>query len=391
MFSSTPSLHHVFRRSLAHLIGAAFALMASAAWADEYSDVSRLIRANQLVEAQTKADLFLSTKPKDPQMRFLKGVILNERGKPLDAIAVFTKLTQDYPELPEPHNNLAVLYASQNQYDKAKASLEAAIKTNPSYSTAHENLGDVYAKLASIAYGKALQLDGGNPAVPPKLALIKEIFTTNKAGVTTPAATPPASTVTASVPANTATAAKPSTTPTTPTPPVQVAVNKTPPAVVPPVTAPPAAVKPSPVVTPVAAPPVVPATPVTAAPAPANKSTPVDNDADAKQKAEDAVKAWAAAWAGKDLKRYFAAYGSAFDPPGNMSRSAWEEERKLRIQGKSRISVKLSALQTTVSGKTAVVKFRQDYQADALVVSSRKTLTLTKVGERWVITKEAAA
>jgi tetratricopeptide (TPR) repeat protein len=386
MFSSTLSLHHVFRRSLANLIGAALVLMATLAWADDYTDVSRLIRAGQLVEAQTKADLFLSTKPKDPQMRFLKGVILNERGKPLDAIAVFTKLTQDYPELPEPHNNLAVLYASQNQYDKAKASLEAAIKTNPSYSTAHENLGDVYAKLASIAYGKALQLDGGNPAVPPKLALIKEIFTTNKA-----VATAPASTVAANVPSNAANAAKPSTTPSTPVPPVQVAINKTPPAAVvtPAVTPPAAAAKPSPAVAPVIAPPVVPAVP--AAAAPAGKPAPVDNDADAKQKAEDAVKAWATAWSGKDLKRYFAAYGSAFDPPGNMSRSAWEEERKVRIQGKSRISVKISALQTTVSGKTAVVKFRQDYQADALVVSSRKTLTLTKVGERWVITKEAAA
>jgi ketosteroid isomerase-like protein len=387
MFSSTPILHHVFRRSLANLIGAALVLMATLAWADDYTDVSRLIRAGQLVEAQTKADLFLSTKPKDPQMRFLKGVILNERGKPLDAIAVFTKLTQDYPELPEPHNNLAVLYASQNQYDKAKASLEAAIKTNPSYSTAHENLGDVYAKLASIAYGKALQLDGGNPAVPPKLALIKEIFTTNKAAATVPAAAPPASTVAASVPANTATAAKPSTMPSTPVPPVQVAVNKTPPAAVvtPAVTPPAAAAKPSPV----AAPPVASVTPALAAPA--SKPAPVDNDADAKQKAEEAVKAWATAWSGKDLKRYFAAYGSAFDPPGNMSRSAWEEERKVRIQGKSRISVKISALQTTVSGKTVVVKFRQDYQADALVVSSRKTLTLTKLGERWVITKEASA
>jgi tetratricopeptide (TPR) repeat protein len=109
-------------------------------------------------------------------MRFIKGVIYSESGKPNDAIATFTKLTEDYPELPEPYNNLAVLYASQNQLDKARTALEMAIRTNPSYSTAHENLGDVYAKLASQAYSKALQLDSNNQAVQPKLSLIRELF-----------------------------------------------------------------------------------------------------------------------------------------------------------------------------------------------------------------------
>ncbi len=97
------------------------------------------------------------------------------------AISTFTKLTEDYPELPEPYNNLAVLYAGQGQYDKARMALEMAIRTNPSYSTAHENIGDVYARLASQAYNKALQLDSSNMAVPPKLALIREVFKPNLA------------------------------------------------------------------------------------------------------------------------------------------------------------------------------------------------------------------
>jgi tetratricopeptide (TPR) repeat protein len=109
-------------------------------------------------------------------MRFLKGVIQTESGKPADAIGTFTKLTEDYPELPEPYNNLAVLYAGQSQFDKARAALEMAIRTNPSYATAHENLGDVYAKLASQAYSKALQLDSNNTGVQPKLALIRDLF-----------------------------------------------------------------------------------------------------------------------------------------------------------------------------------------------------------------------
>jgi tetratricopeptide (TPR) repeat protein len=65
-------------------------------------------------------------------------LILTEQGNSKEAIEIFTKLTQDYPELPEPYNNLAVIYASQGQYDKARAALEQSIRTHPSYATAYE-------------------------------------------------------------------------------------------------------------------------------------------------------------------------------------------------------------------------------------------------------------
>jgi len=146
------------------------------ACADDYADVGQLLRQGKQAEALAKADQYLNGKPRDPQMRFLRGVILTAQGKTADAITTFTRLTEDYPELPEPYNNLAVLYAGQSQFDKARAALEMAIRNNPSYSTAHENLGDVYAKLASQAYSRALQLDAGNTALQPKLALIRELF-----------------------------------------------------------------------------------------------------------------------------------------------------------------------------------------------------------------------
>ena len=90
-------------------------LGASAAHADDYTDVNRLIGAKQFPEALTKADKYLAGKPRDPQMRFLKGVIQSETAKTGDAIETFTQITQDYPELPEPYNNLAVLYAGQTK------------------------------------------------------------------------------------------------------------------------------------------------------------------------------------------------------------------------------------------------------------------------------------
>ncbi len=317
------------------------ALSATVAHADDYADVNILVRAGKLAEALAKADQYLASKPRDPQMRFIKGVIQTEAGKPADAISTFTQITQDYPELPEPYNNLAVLYAGQSQFDKARAALEMAIRTNPSYATAHENLGDVYAKLASQAYSKALQLDGGNTGVQPKLALIRTLFAPDAKGQK-PSANPPAASVVATTPVAKAPVASP----------------------------PPAATVPA-----AAAP--------TATPAPPAAAAAGEKDV------ETAVRGWASAWAAKDMAGYLASYGKEFDPPGNTSRKAWEDERRSRIVGKSTINVKLSDLTITVNGNKAVAKFRQAYSADALNVNSRKTLELVKSGDRWVIVRES--
>lgn len=333
----------------------AAALSVPLAHADEYGDVNQLVRSGKFSEALTKADQYLAAKPRDPQMRFLKGVIQTESGKPTEAIATFLRLTEDYPELPEPYNNLAVLYAGQSQYDKARAALEMAIRTNPSYATAHENLGDVYAKLASQAYSKALQLDSSNTGVQPKLGLIRDLFAPGAKGVrpAAPAAASPA------------------------------AATKVPALVV----KPPASVPVAPAPAVVAAAPVKPAV-VAAAPAAVPQPAPASPSA-AEKDVDAAVRAWAAAWSSKDMGRYLAAYGKEFDPPGDQSRKTWEEDRRSRIVGKSRISVTLNNLEIQVSGNKAVAKFRQDYRADALNVSSRKTLDLVKAGDRWVIVKES--
>ncbi|WP_296527481.1 tetratricopeptide repeat protein [Rhodoferax sp.] len=317
----------------------ALACTTSIAYADDYGDVNQLLHAGKLGEAMVKAESYLATKPADPQMRFLKGVIQRNLGKQAEAIATFTKLTEDYPELPEPYNNLAVLYAGQNQFDKARAALEMAIRTNPSYATAHENLGDVYARLASQAYNKALQLDGANPAVPPKLALIRELFGPNNKG---------------QHPTTAAAVAKPAT----PAPTAPAAV--------------------------------VSATPL-ATPAPVATAKPAASDSSAKEakEVEDAVQAWARAWAAKDMTAYLGAYGREFDPAGKQSRNAWEAERRNRIVGKNTISVKLDNVSVTVNDSQAVAKFRQDYRSGTLAVSSRKTLDLVKTGNRWLIVKES--
>ena len=338
------------------LLALAAALVACSAWADDYSDVNQLLRSGKHSEALAKADQYLAAKPRDPQMRFLKGVIQTEAGKPADAISTFNKLTEDYPELPEPYNNLAVLYAGQSQFDKARAALEMAIRTNPSYATAHENLGDVYAKLASQAYSKALQLDAGNTGVQPKLALIRELFAptgkTPQARAAMPAPAP--------IPA-----------------PVVVAKAPSPPSASGPVAQ-------------VPAPAPAPAAVVAAAPPAAVGFAPSGSaGTGGAREVEAAVQAWAAAWASKDMGGYLGAYGKEFDPPGRMSRKVWEDERRARITGKKSISVKLSDVVVSINGNKATARFKQAYSADSLNISSRKTLDLVRTGDRWLIVRES--
>ena len=353
----TRLLHHGVR-----LLALPALLAASLAHADDYSDVNQLLRLGKYPEALTRADQYLAGKPRDPQMRFLKGVIQSESGKPSDATATFVKLTEEFPELPEPYNNLAVIYASQGQYDKARIALEMAIRTNPSYATAQENLGDVYARMASQAYNKALQLDAGNAAVQPKLALIHELVSTTpaaSAGKPAPAAKPMA-TVAAAAPAP---AAVPASAPAAPAAPA------------------PSTPSPAPAVTPAPAP--------AAAPTPAPAPAPVAANSAAQKSVETAVHAWASAWAAKDMGAYLGAYDKSFAPPNKASRKTWEQERHARIVGKNTIDVKISDLSITVNGPQATARFRQDYSAGKFKASSRKTLELLKSGERWLIVRES--
>jgi Flp pilus assembly protein TadD len=144
--------------------------------ADDYAPVNRLLRDGQLSEAMAKAEQYLAANPRDPQMRFLKALIQQDGGQREAAIITYETLIQDYPELPEPYNNVAVLYASQGRFEKAREALEMATRNSRSYAIAHENLGDVYARLASEAYRQALQLDAANTTVGPKLALIRQLI-----------------------------------------------------------------------------------------------------------------------------------------------------------------------------------------------------------------------
>jgi tetratricopeptide (TPR) repeat protein len=143
----------------------------------ELQKVQQLMAAGQLKAALARADEHLVKNPRDAQMRFVRGVILTEMKDPAAAREVFERLNQDFPELPEPYNNLAVLYAAQGQLDRARTLLETALSVRPDYATALENLGDVYLQMSADAYQRASRLQPANRTIASKLALTRELIT----------------------------------------------------------------------------------------------------------------------------------------------------------------------------------------------------------------------
>lgn len=324
------------------LIGAL--LQGTTANADDLQDATQLFQQGQQAQALDKVNNYLLNnkplnKPKDAKGRFLKGLIFTGQNKTADAIQVFSDLTRDFPELPEPYNNLAVLYASQGQYDKAKAALELAIRSHPNFVTAHENLGDIYVKMASQAYERALKLDSSNTATQAKLAMIKDMFSDkphNKYGAQQNPATKPVAESDKVV---------------------------------------------MPMMTPKANAPLA-ATPATADTAPGSPAA-------AKQAVQDAVEGWAAAWSSKNAHKYLSYYATDFKTPDGESRSSWMSTRKESINHPKHIEVKLSSVSVDLTDSThATVKLHQDYHADTVRTSVGKTLLMVKSGNSWLIQEE---
>jgi len=295
-------------------------------------DVRELLSEGQLEQALQAVDTYLQQAEDDRQGRFVKGVVLSELGRTDEAIAVFEQLVQDYPDLPEPHNNLAVLYASRGDLDNARDSLLQAITIHPSYGIAHENLGDIYARMAEVAYQRAVELDKANDAARRKLAQLSDVTSLAGAG--------------------------------------DVA-------------------KPPPVPTPAAA------AAMAVAPAPVPASTPASGRAGTSpagapvRELRDTVLAWAGYWSNQDVGAYLASYAADFKPARGLSRSDWESQRRQRLKKPASIQVRISDFAVTrASGSSATVRFAQSYRSSTYSDRVRKQMELRRSGGSWKILSE---
>lgn len=254
----------------------------------------------------------------DIQTRFAQAVLAAEQNRTQEAIDLFSALVRDYPYQPEITNNLAVLYAAKGDDIKAAQVLQQVVQASPNYATGHENLGDIYARMAQNSYAQAMRLDGTRQNVQSKLALAQKI------GQVTPHVPRPAN-------------------------------------------AKPVSIQPS-----------------TAAIERQNKLPADAGHADVEQ----AVQAWAQAWASQNIQAYYAAYSPNFEPPAGTTQAEWKAVRRQLIVNKPSIALATRNLQVQHQGDRATAHFLQDYTAGTIQSKTRKTLQFERVGGQWLIVRE---
>jgi tetratricopeptide (TPR) repeat protein len=319
----------------------------------------------------TKGDVF--------ELSFYKGLLNLKREQWDAALASFSVIPTSSAYYLAARNNMATVYASQGQLVQAKSTLEEALKAQQPLDLMYKNLNNLKTHIASKNYASALQILEGNT----KLSLL---VSTNGLSALTPKA--PADSVLAAATKTPEVVTRPATTPApTPVPPVA--------------TAPAPAPVPAPVATPAVAPP-TPASPVPPAAErnadkkPANKpdapSASSSEDDELAKGATQALQIWAQAWEKKDMDRYFGAYVVGFTPPDGKSNAQWVKDRQARILSKGNIKIQISQIESTPLGKNSVrLRYKQNYQADQLKVSSVKTVDMKLVDQRWLITSERAS
>ena len=321
-------MKRIFRVAAAVTI---FAIAGSALGAAALDQAQSLINSGQYQQALTVLDSHLKQAPQDAEARFTRALVLVKLGREDDALKAFSDLTRDYPQLPEPYNNLAVLYAQRGDYEKSRDALEAALATHPSYATAHENLGDIYAALASAAYNRALMLDQDNGVVRQKLRLLEQMNTL-------PGEAAPAVSVAPTAPT------------TAPAPMIQT----------------PAATTPS------------------APPASATSLTPEIAEA-----ISQAIYDWSSAWSDQNVAAYLASYDPGFDPGDGQTRAQWESQRRARVGAPGKVEVRVINPQIDLlSTDRAQVRFIQTYESDTYSDQVTKLLELRQSGGQWRITRE---
>ncbi len=303
--------------------------MALPAQADELAEVNTQLQAGRYEEALAAADAFLRQHPRDAQMRFLKAVILGEQNRTEDAILAYSRLIEDFPEMPEPYNNLAVLLAASGQYDKARSAFETATRIQPSYAAAHENLGNIYAKMAIRSYGRALQLNPANAGAKLKVSALHGLIENSRPDLSRQVA------AAGSVPLNTASVQ-----------PAPAEVSKPAPAIEP-------------------------------------------SDSAGYQEILNVLDSWIKAWNAKDVKSYLGFYAANFQTPEGEPRKKWEFKRRARILDKAYIRVTIGTPRVTIKDDGATVRFMQNYASDRFTDESAKILTFAKQGGKWRIVQES--
>ena len=345
----------------------------------ELLGVQDLLRQDRGHVAVARINGYLERHPGDPRGRFLQARAYERAGKADRAKEIYQQLVHEYPQLPEPFINLAVLHTNAGEYEQARKLLVQALSHHPVYGRAYQNLINLHATMAGIAYKNALALNG--EIAKPQLRSAETLLSLSADPAN--GATVPTGEQGQVISAQSQLAD-------------QLASMKAPPRIRD------SAPRRSPVGANTVA--VTGPQPVAGPKPEAGKVKPPAPDQTvqvAKAKANRAeerrhqgrhlvslVKRWAEAWSAQDVKRYLGFYSKNFKPDSGLSRRRWEQQRTLRIANKQRIKVKVADIRPLIKGKKATVSFRQSYRSESFGDTVRKTLTLEQGPSGWKIIRE---
>lgn len=341
-----------------YLLLASLWLAPTAVWAVSPA-VQQALAEGRYGEALEHIEQRLQQQPRDAQARFLQGLALTMLERLDQASQVFAELARDYPQYPEPANNLAVLQARRGQLELAERTLRRLLGQHPDYASAHENLGDVLTAQAEAAYRRAAELDSADTTLHSKLRLLGELN-----------ALPQERREADRGPAQPAPAV------VRPSPPQPTTLRR----------AAPAAATTAPVAT---------STPAPASRAPAESAptgtatAPTAADVRLPADVAAALEAWREAWERGDVDAYLDAYAQEFVPPRELDRVSWAAQRRDRVRPERNAQIRFAPLRVERLGAERWrIDARQDYRARNYADSVIKRLILVREGETWRIGRE---
>ena len=323
-------------RQLASLTVLTLILLTPAGAEPALTDIEKQIDAGQFQPALRRLDELLSSDKANPHFLFYRARALAANGQRDEAIAQYEALIKAAPELPEPYNNLAVLYMQAGKGEQARNMLNKAMATHPAYAAIYQNLIAINTSKAQDAYARALQIQGKRQE-----AALREVNKLSLAEKLEPVASPsPAPLVTSAVTDNTVQPGLVYKAEQNQADKETVAVTKV-----------------------------------------------VGTDAGFEQ-ASAMLQAWAEAWASKKVEQYLHYYSDTYSP-SDMTRQAWAAQRRERILRPKWIRVNLTNVMLKAQqGQQLTITLEQEYRADNYRDVTRKEFVLEQTSGEWRIIKE---
>ena len=115
----------------------------------------------------------LATNPQDSRAAYLKGLVLMQLGRGEEAERWYKMMQANFPDLPQPGNALAVIYAGRGDLPAAELALRDVLLKHPEHNSARVNLARLYVQMAQAEYEKALKATPDNAMIARKLEALK--------------------------------------------------------------------------------------------------------------------------------------------------------------------------------------------------------------------------